>query len=206
VIRRATRCATVPAVSVPKRRATYDDLVKVPEQFVAEIIDGELYTSPRPAFPHARSATALGSDLFNRFDGPPGGESSAGWWILFEPELHLGEDVLVPDVAGWRRDKVRVLPDVVGFTRAPDWVCEVVSRSTATIDRVRKMRIYAREPIGHLWIVDPILRTLEVYRLEDGRWIVASAHGGDETARAEPFDAAALDLTRWWMPRLTAVE
>lgn len=189
-------------MSLPKRRATYDDLRAVPEQFVAEIIDGELYTSHRPAFPHARSAIAVAADLFGRFDGRPGDDSPGGWWILIEPELHLSEDVLVPDLAGWRRERIPILPDVAAFGR-PDWACEVVSRSTATIDRVRKMRIYAREGIAHLWIIDPMLRTLEVYRLEDGRWIVASAHGGDEAVRAEPFAAAALDMSRWWMPRET---
>ena len=92
-----------------------------------------------------------------------------------------------------------VLPNVAAFEVAPDWVCEVVSPSTGAVDRSRKMRIYARERVGHLWIVDPILRTLEVYRLEDSRWVVASTHGGADTVRAEPFDAVELRLARWWL-------
>ena len=97
----------VPSVTAPRRRATYADLLEVPEHLVAEIIDGELLTSPRPASPHALAASAIGSALFDRFNGPPGGaDRPGGWWILFEPELHLGEDVLVPDHAGWRRERM----------------------------------------------------------------------------------------------------
>src|SRR5207249_2269272 len=99
--------------------------------------------------------------------GAPGGaDRPGGWWILFEPELHLGENVLVPDHAGWRRERMPLLPDVAAFTLAPDWVCEVISPSTAHIDRGRKLRAYAREQVAHLWFVDPLARTIEVYRLE----------------------------------------
>jgi len=183
-----------------RRRATYDDLLAVPEHMVAEIIEGELIVSPRPASPHARAATVMSADLLGSFDRPPGGAGApGGWWILGEPELHLGEDVLVPDLAGWRRDRMPVLPNVAAFKQAPDWACEVVSPSTGRIDRGRKMRIYAREQVGHLWIVDPIVRTLEVYRLEDGRWVVMSAHGGADRVRAEPFEAIELAIDRWWL-------
>src|SRR5437867_3814671 len=141
----------VPSVTAPRRRATYADLLEVPEHLVAEIIDGELLTSPRPASPHALAASAIGSALVDRFNGPPGGaDAPGGWWILDEPELHLGDDVVVPDLAGWRRERMPVLPDVVGFTLAPDWVCEVISPSTARIDRGRKLRVYAREQVAHL--------------------------------------------------------
>jgi Uma2 family endonuclease len=183
-----------------KRRATYEDLREVPDTMVAELIDGELIATPRPASPHARAATALGADLFGPFDRPPGDPAGpGGWWLLFEPELHLAADVVVPDVAGWRRSRLPVLPDVAAFEIAPDWVCEVVSAATATVDRARKMHLYARERVGHLWIVDPVLRTLEVYRLEAGRWIVASTHGGGAAVRAEPFAAVELSLARWWL-------
>src|SRR5437867_12251474 len=183
----------VPSVTAPRRRATYADLLAVPEHLVAEIIDGELLTSPRPASPHALAASAIGSALFDRFNGPPGGANRpGGWWILFEPELHLGEDVLVPDHAGWRRERMPLLPDVAAFTLAPDWVCEVISPSTARIDRGRKMRIYAREGVSHLWFVEPLLETLETYRLEAGRWVVLDTHTADDTVRAEPFEAVEL--------------
>jgi len=186
-------------VTTARRRATYDDLIAVPDNLVAEIIDGELVTSPRPASPHALAATRIGTALGGPFDRPPGGGLPGGWWLLFEPELHLGEDVIVPDFAGWRRDRMPVLPNVVGFTQPPDWVCEVVSPRTGAIDRGRKMRIYARERVGHLWMVDPLARTLEIYRLEDNRWVVAGTHAASEHVRPEPFDAVELDIGRWWL-------
>lgn len=183
-----------------RRRATYADLEAVPDHLVAEIVDGVLYTSPRPAAPHAVAATYLGGDLtvaFGRAGGGSGGRPG-GWWILVEPELHLGPDVVVPDLAGWRRERLPEIPDVPAFTLAPDWVCEVVSRSTAGIDRVKKARIYAREGVRHYWMLDPIARTLEIHRLEEGRWIVALTHAGDEPLRAEPFDAIELAPRDWW--------
>src|SRR5262245_9089971 len=188
-------------MSAAPRRATYDDLIAVPDPLVAEIVDGELLASPRPATPHARAASAIGSDLFGGFDGPPGSAGRpGGWWILDEPELHLGQDVLVPDVAGWRIERMPSIPDVVGITVVPDWVCEVISPTTGRLDRTRKMPIYAREGVRHAWLVDPLARTLEVYRLEAGGWVVAVAHGGDVSERVEPFAALALEIGRWWMP------
>ncbi len=185
----------------PKRRATYEDLMQVPDTKVAEIVDGELVVSPRPASAHANAATMLGVDVAGPFHREPGDpDGPGGWWILLEPELHFAEDVLVPDWAGWRRERMAVLQDTPFFTMAPDWVCEIVSPSTGRLDRGRKMRIYAREGVARLWFVDPLAHTLEVYRLADGRWVVVSTHGGDDVVRAEPFDAVALRLARWWLP------
>ncbi len=182
-----------------QRRATYEDLLQVSDLLIAEIIDGELVTSPRPASPHAHAASAITQDLgpFARRPGSPGGPG--GWWILFEPELHLGADILVPDLAGWRRERMPVLENVPYFEQASDWVCEVISPSTGRLDRVRKMPVYAREQVGYLWLVDPLLRTLEVYRLERQQWVVASTYGGAESVRAEPFAAVELDMSRWWL-------
>jgi len=192
--------AIVAGVDAARRKATYEDLLDLPENVVGEILDGELYATPRPSSPHALAASAIGGDLFSRFSRAPDGPGQpGGWWILFKPELHLGEDVVVPDVAGWRREKMPVLPNVAAFTQAPDWACEVVSPATAAADRVRKMRIYARESVGHLWLVDPLARTLEVYRLENGRWLVVGTHTGKELVRAEPFAAVELEIVRWWM-------
>src|SRR5262249_18483052 len=131
-------------MAVVKRYATYEDLEEVPDTQVAELIEGDLIVSPRPASPHARSATVLGSGLLGRFDGSGGASKPGGWWFLFEPELHLGSNVLVPDVAAWRRERMPVLPNTAAFTQAPDWVCEVVSPSTVAVDRGRKVTIYAR--------------------------------------------------------------
>lgn len=182
-----------------QRRATYEDLLQVSDTLITEILDGELITSPRPALPHSRAASVMIQDVspFDRRTGGPGGPG--GWWILFEPEIHLGADILVPDLAGWRRERMPVLENVAYAELAPDWVCEVVSPSTGRIDRVRKMPIYAREQVGHIWLVDPLQRTLEVYRLAERHWVVVGTHGDAEMVRAEPFDAIELDMSRWWL-------
>ena len=187
-------------MSTVRRRATYDDLLKVPDTKVAEIIDGELIVSPRPALPHAHAASVMGADLIGAFHRSPGDpKGPGGWWLLNEPELHFGDDVVVPDQAGWRRERVPHLPSDAAYTEPPDWACEVISPSTGVIDRGRKMRIYAREGVRHLWIVDPLLHTVEVYRLEDRRWVVAQTHGGSASARLEPFERIELEIGRWWI-------
>jgi Uma2 family endonuclease len=184
-----------------KRRATYDDLLKLPDNLVGEIIDGDLFASPRPASPHARASSVMGGELFGPFDRPPGsGGGPGGWWMLFEPELHFGADVLVPDLAGWRRERMPRLPNVPAFELPPDWVCEVVSPSTERIDRARKMAVYARVKVPHLWLVNPLAQTLEIYDLGDaGAWTLKGTHAGAERVRAAPFDAIELDLSRWWL-------
>src|SRR5947199_3183903 len=128
--------ARVAGMDPARRRATYEDLLQVSDLLIAEIIDGELITSPRPAFPHAHAASAITQDLspFARRPGGPGGPG--GWWVLFAPELHLGADILVPDVAGWRRERMPILGNIPYCEQAPDWVCEVVSPSTGRLDRV----------------------------------------------------------------------
>ena len=179
------------------RHATYEDLLKVPENLVAESIDGELYTSPRPASRHARAASKLLGQLSMRFDDGEGGPG--GWWIVVEPELHLGHQVLVPDIAGWRRENMPVYPDSAYFDVAPNWVCEVLSPSTARIDRMKKLPLYAEHGVQHVWIVNPLDQMIEVYRLENGRWIVAGNYGGDGVVRIEPFEAVELALSGLWI-------
>ena len=178
-----------------KKGATYDDLREVADHFVAEMFDGDLYAFPRPALPHANAAGSLFSEIHQSFHrkGPD------GWVILFEPELHFGRDVLVPDIAGWRRTRLPSVPPAAYLTLAPDWICEVVSPSTESIDRGKKLRIYAREGVVHAWLVDPLRRTLEVLALESGRLEQIEAHHGGASVRARPFDAIALELQALWI-------
>lgn len=176
--------------------ATYEDLLRVPDHLVAELIDGELFTSPRPASPHAWSTGAIYRRIFP-VDGTRG---AAGWWVLIEPELHLGRDVLVPDLAGWRRERMPFIPNVAAFDLAPDWVCEVVSPSTQRLDRVRKLPKYADADVGHAWLVDPLRRTVDIFRLDDGKWTVAGFFEGDDVIHAEPFETIDLDLGAIWLP------
>jgi Uma2 family endonuclease len=164
---------------------------------VAELVAGTLYASPRPASPHAYAASTLGMDIGSPFQRGRGGPG--GWWIVDEPELHLGADVVVPDLAGWRRERMPKVPDTAFFELAPDWICEVVSASTGRLDRAVKMPVYAREGIPHAWLVDPLQRTLEVFHLRDGQWLLAGTHAGNERVRAEPFAAVALELEALWL-------
>ena len=179
-----------------KKPATYDDLRAVPARYVAEILFGVLHTHPRPATRHARASSSLGEllgDPFNRGRGGPG-----GWVILDEPELHLHDDVIVPDLAGWRRERMPTLPDAAYLELAPDWVCEVLSPSTEALDRSDKMTIYAREGVRHAWMVDPVAKTLEVFKLDGDTYRVLKVWRDEAVVRAEPFDAIELALADLW--------
>jgi Uma2 family endonuclease len=187
----------MPRIPPFDRPATYEDLKKVPDTCVAEIVGGELHTSPRPAVPHVEASSSLGVLIGAPFHHGRGGPG--GWWILDEPEVHLGRDVLVPDLAGWRRTRMPRLPDTAYCTLAPDWICEITSPSTASLDRVKKLTIYAREQVGHAWLIDPLARTLEVMRLEAGRWTILGSHEGDAVVRADPFAEIELELGALWM-------
>ena len=186
-----------PMTRLPPRDATYADVLALPEHVIGEIVDGELIVSPRPAPTHVVAASALGEELgppFKRGRGGPG-----GWVILDEPELHLGRDVLVPDLAGWRRERMPEVPvDAAFFTLAADWVSEVLSPSTARLDRTRKLAAYARHRVGHVWFVDGLAQTLEVLRLDGDTYRIVLTAAGDERVRAEPFDAIELDLAILW--------
>ncbi len=179
------------------KRATYDDVLNAPENKVAEILDGELFLSPRPGPRHSVAESALGAVLFDPYHRGRGGPG--GWWILIEPELHLGEHVVVPDIGGWRRERMPAIPDEAYFPLAPDWACEVLSPATERIDRGRKLRIYAEAGVPHLWFVNPVERTLEVMRLRDGAWTILAVHSGAEVVRAEPFEAVELELSTLWV-------
>ncbi len=195
---RAVACYPAPMGQRGRRRppATYEDLLQVPHHLVAEIVDGDLHATPRPAPRHAAASSGLGGALHGPFDKGRGGPG--GWRILDEPELHLGRDIVVPDIAGWRRERLPHLPDEAYFTVAPDWICEVLSPSTAAFDRVKKLAVYAREHVPHAWLVDPLAQTIEVLRLDSGRWTIVSTCAGVDVVRVEPFEAIELDLTLLW--------
>jgi Uma2 family endonuclease len=180
-----------------KREATYEDLVALPSNMIGQIIAGELIASPRPASDHAVAASALESELYGPFQRGRGGPG--GWWLIFEPELHFGKDVLVPDVAGWRRTRMPSVPRAPFFTLPPDWVCEVLSPSTAGLDRVRKKHIYAREGVEYVWLVDPVGLTLETFQYRNGQWVELGSWSGNDRVRAEPFEAIELELEVLWL-------
>ena len=184
------------AAPKPPRRATYDDIVALPEGIVGEIIDGELITHPRPAPPHVRSSTNLGVLIGGPFGLGMGGPG--GWVILDEPEIQFAADTLVPDLAGWRKERLPALPEKGPLEVVPDWACEVLSPSTENDDRRRKLRIYARHRVGHVWLIDPLAQTLEVLRLHESTWLIAGVYGTDDAVRAEPFDAVEIPLRVLW--------
>jgi Uma2 family endonuclease len=181
-----------------RKPATYDDLVALPAHLVGELLGGVLYASPRPAPRHAAATSALGEELgppFKRAQGGPG-----GWWILDEPELHLGADVVVPDLGSWRRDRMPEMPvDLAYFVLAPDWVAEVQSPSTAALDRGPKLALYAREHVAHVWLIEPVAQTVEVLRLDGETYRIVLVASGSDRVRAEPFDAIEIDLSILWM-------
>jgi Uma2 family endonuclease len=187
----------VPRVPPFDRPATYDDLCALPDIVVAEIVNGELHASPRPAPPHTLAGSVLGGELVSPYHLGRGGPG--GWWILLEPELHLGPDVLVPDWAGWRRERMPRQPETAYYPLAPDWICEVLSPSTSRLDRAQKLAIYAREGVANTWLIDPDLGTLEILRLENGRWTILATHAGSEGVRAEPFTDIDLELAALWV-------
>jgi Uma2 family endonuclease len=178
------------------KKATYEDVLNAPENKVAEILDGELFVSPRPSPRHAVAHSRLLGALDGPFDRGAGGPG--GWSILIEPELHFGEQVLVPDLAGWRRERLPTVPDEGFFSLAPDWICEVLSPSTERFDRSRKLRIYADAGVAHAWLVKPSDRTLEVLRLHEGHWTIVGIWEDGASVQAEPFEAVALELDRLW--------
>jgi len=181
-----------------KKAALYEELRALEPNFVGEIFHGKLRVSPRPRPRHALATSALGGQIMPSFHLGKGGPG--GWWILDEPELHLGYDVLVPDLAGWRRERMPGLPEEAYFSLAPDWICEVLSSSTAGEERVRKLPIYGREGVEHAWLVDPDARSLEVFRQAGGEWTMIAGFMGTESVRAAPFEELELSLGDLWEP------
>jgi Uma2 family endonuclease len=181
-----------------RRPATYQDVLDAPAHMVAEILDGELHLQPRPRSRHGLAALSLGDELVGPFQKGRGGPG--GWWLVTEPELHLGDAVMVPDLAGWRHARLPVFPDAPWFDLAPDWACEVLSPSTRRIDTTTKRDLYARHGVAHLWFDDPDARLLEAFALTPGGWCLIAALRDADTVRVAPFDAVAFPLADLWPP------
>lgn len=197
------------------RDKTYEDYLAVPEGVRAELLDGELFMSPQPKGRHVLVNSVLAHVLGAKFglSAGPGPGGPGGWWVLYEPECHLTVDrrVVIPDLAGWRRERMPSPPmDSHKFTVVPDWVCEVLSPSTAGYDTIIKMPKYLEAGVQWVWIVDPVGRRIDVYRAGDGEWLEAGAYdgelvdevvrenGGSRAARLAPFDEVELELGVLW--------
>jgi Uma2 family endonuclease len=183
-------------MSLGRKKATYADVLAAPEHMVAEVLDGELFLSPRPALRHARAEIQLGSLLVPPFYNGRGGPG--GWIILAEPELHLIDDILVPDLAGWRIDRLPRLSTDAHCKVVPDWVCEVLSPSTKRLDRIRKLPLYGKHGVAHIWMINPDERSLETYSLFRERWQLGDIASDEERVRVAPFEAIELELGLLW--------
>ncbi|MGV0950937.1 MAG: Uma2 family endonuclease [Azonexus sp.] len=178
----------------------YEQLEALPEGLTGEILDGQIYAHPRPSLPHGFAASSLGYDLVGPFQRGRGGPG--GWWFIVEPELHFihNTEVDVPDLAGWRRERMPVLPRGHRATVVPDWVCEVLSPSTAGTDREIKMPIYARFGVAYAWLLDPLAHTLEAYALEADAWVEIGRFAGAASVSVAPFAAVTINLEDLWAP------
>ncbi|CAN5710370.1 hypothetical protein BH23PSE1_BH23PSE1_02460 [soil metagenome] len=180
----------------PRRPATYRDVLDAPPGMVAELIGGALHLQPRPASRHALASFDLAGRLSGPFRHGLGGPG--GWYFAIEPELHLGPDVVVPDLAGWRRERMPDYPDTPAIELAPDWVCEILSPGTERLDRAEKRALYGAHGVGHLWHLDPRARTLEGFALRAEGWMLAAVCKDDEEVRMPPFEAAPFPLSALW--------
>lgn len=178
------------------RPATYADIEALPPHVTGQIIFGVLHAHPRPAPRHSKAAHELDVELgppFGRGRGGPG-----GWIFLVEPELHLGPHVIVPDIAGWRSERLTPFPETAFITTPPDWLCEILSPSTQAIDRTDKLKVYAEFGVGHCWYVDPIAKTLEVLALTGAKWLLAAAFKDADPVTAPPFEVHTFPLDVLW--------
>ena len=192
-------------MNLPARKfATYDDLYSLPENMTGEIIDGELIASPRPSRRHSDTSSILGGELIPPYRLGRGGPG--GWIILDEPEIAFGDNIIVPDLAGWKKERFPIDEDHNWISVAPDWVCEIISPSSASIDRVRKMGIYLMHRVPYYWIIDPLSKTLEVFENENAKWVVIGSFEGNDKVRVPPFDAIEIDLSSLWFDTLIAVK
>jgi Uma2 family endonuclease len=178
----------------------YEQLQALPEGLTGEILNGQLHTIPRPSGPHGRASFKLAARIEGPYDAGRGGPG--GWWIFAEPEVHFVRDreVAVPDLAGWRRERMPDPPQGHKFEVAPDWVCEILSPSTQSKDRKIKMPLYACHAVAFAWLIDPQARTLEAYQLEADDWQELGRFSGAAQVAVPPFEAVTIALDGLWLP------
>jgi len=180
-----------------RKRPAYKDLYKIPENMTGEIINGELVVTPRPSRKHGYSTTALGAAVVPSYQFGRGG-GLGGWVIIIEPEIGFGENIMVPDIAGWKEDRYPEEEPHNWISVVPDWICEVLSPNTLRVDKVRKMPIYARHGVPYFWLIDPAAETLDVFRLASGQWTLLGTYVEDDKVRAEPFGEIEINLSDLW--------
>lgn len=188
-----------------RKLATYEDLLALPEDVRAEVLGGQLEVLPRPLPRHSFAQAGLARGIGGPFDEDDGRGGPGGWWILQEVDVRLGpHDIVQPDIAGWRRTRLVDPWDMQPIDVVPDWVCEVLSPSNRRRDRIYKSDLYARCGVPYYWLVDPEARTLEVFRLHDGKWLRLGGYDEDSVARIEPFEAVEFAVDRLFPPRPSA--
>lgn len=179
--------------------ATYADVLAAPPDQVAELVSGALHLQPRPRMRHGHAMLRLTGRLERAF-GDDLGDDEGDWYFAIEPEIHLGSNVVVPDIAGWRRENLPDDLDVAYMEVAPDWLCEVLSASTRNFDLTEKRAVYGRAGVRHLWFVDPQSKTLEAFENRDGAWVLLDALGGEAAVALPPFAELSFPLETLWLP------
>ncbi|MEZ4220590.1 MAG: Uma2 family endonuclease [Polyangiaceae bacterium] len=172
----------------------------------AEVIRGVLVTAPALLPRHSSVRGRLRRLIGGAFDDDDGAGGPGGWWIFLEVDVRLSpHDIVRPDIAGWRRQRLPEPWDMRPIDVVPDWICEIISTSNAGRDRVTKRELYAKHGVLHYWIADPVARTLETLRLdpEAGHWVDAGAFDASGRARIAPFTAIEIDLSRVFPPAAT---
>jgi Uma2 family endonuclease len=187
-------------VDLARRRATYEDLLALPEGVRAELIGGEIVVQPAPLPKHLKPQGALRRSIGGPFDDDHGADGPGGWYIFIEAEVRFGAEVVRPDLSGWRRERLKN-PNQRPFDVVPDWTCEVISPSTASRDRVYKRRLYAKHGVAFYWIVDPQARTLEALESNHGVWVDAGTFDDTAVTRIRPFEAVEIAVGRLFLER-----
>lgn len=188
--------------SVAPKLATYADLIGLPADVRAEVIAGEIVTTPSPLPRHSHVQRSAGRFIGGPFQDDDGRGGPGGWWIFVEVDVALGHhDIVRPDVTGWRKERLPRPGAVRPIDVVPDWVCEVLSPATAARDRVHKRNLYARSGVPYYWLIDPVSRVLEALKLQEGVWVELGVHDDQSIARIAPFDAIELEVGRLFLPR-----